>query len=57
MKRALCGERGSDRMNHSEMMLNEPENCPLQKQRNTSVWLESVYYLIYTHTSESLATT
>lgn len=57
MKRALCGERGSDRMNHSEMMLNEPENCPVQKQRTTSVWLESVYYLIYTHTSESLATT
>lgn len=53
MKHAQCGELGSDRMNHSEMMLNEPEDCPLQKQRHMSVWLESVYYLIYTHTSES----
>lgn len=33
MKCTVCGERGRSRMNHSEMMLNEAENCPLNKTK------------------------
>lgn len=57
MKCTVCGELSRNRMNHSEMMLNGAENCPLQKQRNISVWVESVYYLIYAHAFQGSATT